>query len=84
MFFAGWVNVLSMLLSPSSEASQQAIVELALRQQLALYPQTKQKPRPRLLDRASWTALHRLWPRSRGTVLLSSVADLDQGLALAE
>ena len=31
---------------------QQAVVELALRQQLAVYSQAEQAPRPRTLDRA--------------------------------
>ncbi len=41
---------------------EQAIVELALRQQLAVY--SRDRPRPRLspLDRAFWVALSRLWP----------------------
>ncbi|HME69013.1 MAG TPA: integrase [Myxococcota bacterium] len=42
---------------------QQAIVELALRQQLAVYSQTKRKPRLRQVDRTFWIALRRLWPR---------------------
>jgi transposase InsO family protein len=42
---------------------EQAIVELALRQQLATY--ALKRPRPKLspLDRAFWVALSRLWPR---------------------
>jgi len=49
---------------------QQAIVELALRQQVAVYCQTKPKPRPRPLDRAFWVALHRLWPRWREVLVI--------------
>ena len=48
----------------------QAIVELALRQQVAVYSQTKPKPRPRPLDRAFWVALHRLWPRWREVLVI--------------
>jgi transposase InsO family protein len=41
----------------------QAIVELALRQQLAVYAHQDQRPRISPLDRAFWVALSRLWPR---------------------
>ena len=50
--------------------SQQLIVELALRQQLAVYAQTKRKPRLRPLDRAFWVALQRLWPRWREVLVI--------------
>ncbi len=42
---------------------EQAIVELALRQQLATYVQKRPKPRFTPLDRAFWIALSRFWPR---------------------
>jgi len=45
------------------DRSEQAIVELALRQQLAAYAHKQSKPRLTPLDRAFWVALHRLWPR---------------------
>ncbi len=40
---------------------EQAIVELALRQQLATYTQKRSKPRLTPLDRAFWVALSRAW-----------------------
>ncbi len=43
--------------------NEQAIVELALRQQLATYAQKRSKPRLTPLDRAFWVALSRFWPR---------------------
>jgi transposase InsO family protein len=43
--------------------NEQAIVELALRQQLATYAQTRPTPRLTALDRTFWVALLRLWPR---------------------
>jgi putative transposase len=48
----------------------QAIVELALRQQLAVY--VHRHPRPRLspLDRAFWVALSRVWPQWRSTLVV--------------
>jgi len=42
---------------------EQAIVELALRQQLSVYAQGQPRPRLSPLDRAFWVALSRLWPR---------------------
>jgi len=47
----------------------QAIVELALRQQLAIYGQKQRRPRLSPVDRAFWIALSRWWPRWK-TVLL--------------
>jgi putative transposase len=41
---------------------EQAIVELALRQQLAVYAQDRPRPNLSPLDRAFWVALSRLWP----------------------
>jgi hypothetical protein len=48
----------------------QAIVELALRQQLAVY--VHRHPRPRLspLDRAFWVTLSRFWPAWRTALVL--------------
>jgi putative transposase len=43
--------------------SEQAIIELALRQQLAAYAQKHPRPKLSPLDRAFWVALSRLWPR---------------------
>jgi len=42
---------------------EQAIVELTLRQQLAVYAQKRPRPKLSPLDRAFWVALSRLWPR---------------------
>jgi putative transposase len=41
---------------------EQAIVELALRQQLATYAQKGSRPTVKPLDRAFWVALSRFWP----------------------
>ncbi|MBW2241247.1 MAG: transposase [Deltaproteobacteria bacterium] len=50
--------------------NDQAIVELALRQQLAIY--TVKRPRPRLTraDRAFWVLLSRVWPRWREALFI--------------
>ncbi len=50
--------------------NQQAVVELALRQQLATYAQTGSKPRLTPLDRGFWVALFRFWPRWRDTLVI--------------
>jgi len=43
--------------------TDQAMVELALRQQLATYAHKGSRPRIRSLDRAFWVVLSRIWPR---------------------
>jgi putative transposase len=50
--------------------NEQAIVELALRQQLATYAQTRPKPRLTPLDRTFWVALFRLWPRWKEVLVI--------------
>lgn len=42
--------------------NEQAIVELALRQQLAIYAQNRSRPRLTPVDRGFWVLLSRLWP----------------------
>ena len=49
---------------------EQAIVELALRQQLATYAQAHSTPRLTSLDRAFWVALHQLWPRRKEVLFI--------------
>ena len=50
--------------------NQQAVVELALRQQLATYAETRSKPRLTPLDRALWVALFRFWPRWKEVLVI--------------
>jgi len=50
--------------------NEQAIVELALRQQLATYALTRSKPNITPLDRAFWVALSRSWPRWKDTLVI--------------
>jgi transposase InsO family protein len=50
--------------------NEQAIVELALRQQLATYALGTTRPRLTPLDRAFWVALFRFWPRWRDTLVI--------------
>lgn len=49
---------------------EQAIVELALRQQLASFAHQQTKPRLTPLDRAFWVALSRIWPPWKGVVCM--------------
>ena len=49
---------------------EQAIVELALRQQLSVYAQGRPRPRLSPLDRAFWVALSRLWPRWKNSLVV--------------
>jgi hypothetical protein len=49
---------------------EQAIVEFALRQQLAVYSQDRPRPRLSPLDRAFWVALSRLWPLWKGHLVV--------------
>jgi len=51
---------------------EQAIVELALRQQLAAHIQKRPRPRLSPMDRAFWVALSRLWPRWKDALVIVS------------
>ena len=64
------VTLLRCALALFRTRSQQVIVELALRQQLAVYSQTKRKLRLRALDRAFWIALRRYWPRWKEVLVI--------------
>ena len=50
--------------------NEQVIIELALRQQLAIYAQKKTKPNIPPLDRAFWIALFRYWPRWKEALVI--------------
>ena len=49
---------------------EQALVELALRQQLAVLTRAKRRPRLTSLDRAFWVLLRQLWPRWREVLVV--------------
>ena len=57
------ISLLRCFLALFRSREEQAIVELALRQQLAVYAQKRPRPKLSPLDRAFWVALSRLWPR---------------------
>jgi len=48
----------------------QALVELALRQQLEVYARRQRRPRLSPLDRAFWVALVRFWPRWKKALVI--------------
>ena len=50
--------------------NEQALVELALRQQLATYAQKQSKPKLMPIDRAFWAALFRFWPRWKDALVI--------------
>ncbi len=56
------VSILRSIPALFRSREEQAIVELALRQQLAVYAQDRPRPRISPFDRAFWVMLSRLWP----------------------
>ncbi len=57
------VALLYRMLAFIRSREEQAIVELALRQQLATYAHERRRPRLSPFDRTFWVVLSRLWPR---------------------
>ncbi len=49
---------------------EQTVVELALRQQLAVYAHQGRRPRLAPLDRVFWVTLSRLWPRWKNVLVV--------------
>jgi putative transposase len=73
MFRALLILVASALSSAAAlfrSRENQAIVELALRQQLAVYVHGHPRPRLSPLDRAFWVTLSRVWPQWRSALVL--------------
>jgi hypothetical protein len=56
------ISLLRCFLAFFRSREEQTIVELALRQQLAVYAQKRPRPKLSPLDRDFWVALSRLWP----------------------
>jgi transposase InsO family protein len=57
------ISILRSALALFRSREEQVIVELALRQQLAVYAQNHQRPRLSPPDRTFWVVLSRFWPR---------------------
>jgi transposase InsO family protein len=66
------VALLYSVLALLRSRKDQAIVELALRQQLAVYVQQRRRPRLSPFDRAFWVALSSLWPRWKSALVIVS------------
>ena len=64
------IAILRSILALFRSRQDQAIVELALRQQLAVFAHRHPRPRLSPLDRAFWVALSRLWPRWRSALII--------------
>ena len=64
------IAILRSVLALFRSREQQAIVELALRQQLATYAHRHPRPRLSPLDRAFWVVLSRFWPRWRSALIV--------------
>jgi hypothetical protein len=65
-----WFSVLRSSAALFRGREDQAIIELALRQQLAVYARRRPKPRLSPADRKFWVALSRLWPRWESVLVI--------------
>lgn len=57
------ISILRSVVALTRSREEQAIVELALRQQLAIYDYDRPRPRLSPIDRTFWVMLSRIWPR---------------------
>jgi putative transposase len=64
------LSILRRALALFRNRQDQTIVEMALRQQLAVYAHRHRRPRLSPLDRAFWVALSRFWPRWRTALIV--------------
>jgi transposase InsO family protein len=64
------IALLRSLIALFRSRQNQAIVELALRQQLAIYAHRRPRPRLSRLDRAFWVALSQFWPRWKNALVV--------------
>ncbi len=65
-----WISILRSCGAVFRTRREQAIVELALRQQLAIYARRHRRPRLLPLDRVFWVALSHLWPRWKSVLVV--------------
>jgi transposase InsO family protein len=64
------IACLRSLLALFRSREEQVVVEMALRQQLAVYAHKRPRPRLSPLDRTFWVVLARLWPRWRSVLVV--------------
>jgi transposase InsO family protein len=65
-----WISILQSAAALFRSRRDQAIVELALRQQLAIYARRHRRPWLLPSDRAFWVALSHLWPRWKSVLVV--------------
>jgi transposase InsO family protein len=65
-----WISIFRSCAALFRTHQDQALVELALRQQLAIYARRQQRPGIAPLDRAFWVALACLWPRWKSVLVI--------------
>jgi hypothetical protein len=66
-----WISVFQSAAALFRSRRDQAIIELALRQQLAIYSRCHRRARIVPIDRAFWVALSRLWPHWKSVATIS-------------
>ena len=64
------ISILRSLPALVRSREEQAIVELALRQQLSVYSQDRPRPKLNPLNRAFWVVLSRFWPRWKNALVI--------------
>jgi putative transposase len=64
------LSILRSVLALFRSRHDQALVELALRQQLEVYARRQRRPRLSPLDRAFWIALVHFWPRWKKALVI--------------
>jgi putative transposase len=65
-----WISLFQSAAALFRSRRDQAIVKVALRQQLEIYARRDRRPRLSPLDRAFWVALSRLWPRWKSVLVV--------------
>jgi transposase InsO family protein len=65
-----WIAIVRSCAALFRSRQDQALVELALRQQLAIYARHHPRPRIAPIDRAFWVALSRLWPHWKSVLVV--------------
>jgi hypothetical protein len=65
-----WISIVRSCAALFRSRQDQALVELALRQQLAIYARRHRRPRIVPIDRAFWVALSRVWPHWKSVLVV--------------
>jgi transposase InsO family protein len=65
-----WISIVRSCAALFRSRQDQALVELALRQQIAIYARRRRRPRIVPIDRAFWVALSRVWPHWKSVLVV--------------